>query len=591
MTLTMDTESRSPQPLGCDMTVHGAFRAQARRTPQAPAVEYGSRPAMTYQDLDEHSDRVAGALAARGAGPGERVGLYFGRGSDAVVSLLAVLKCGAAYVPVDTRQPGRRSADQLRDAAVCTVASSPDMAGQVPHPFRSDAVVVGGPGSGVAPPPAGGFGLNPDELAYVIFTSGSTGLPKGVAVPHRGLVELAEDQMVRWRARPGMRVLQFAPLSFDASVTEILVALLSGATLCLADQEDLMPGPDLHRTLAERRITAVKAPPSVLAVTSCDDLPDLRLVVSGGGSCRSDVLERWAVGREFRNAFGTTETSVCNTMSRPLTAGPLIDGRPIELGEPVAGSRLHVLHRGRAVGPGEVGELFIGGVPVGRGYWRRPGLTAARFVPDPTGNGTRRYRTGDLVRRERGGGLVYVGRVDDQLKVRGHRIEPAEVEAVLTGACGIRDAVVTERDDRLVAFVVPGPGDLDREALRRTVAERLPAYMVPADVVAWARMPLTIRGKVDRSAFVAAPVTAASVADPATQSPVSRAWCEVLGVARGEPDQNFFHLGGDSLQAATLVARVSTTAGTQVPLRTLLRAPTLGRFASAVAAIVTDERR
>lgn len=496
MTLTMGTTTQLPVARGHDMTVHGAFRAQAGRTPQAPAVEYGSRRAMTYRDLDERPDRVAGALAARGAGPGERVGLYLGRGTDAVVALLAVLKCGAAYVPVDTRQPGRRSADQLRDAAVCTVLSSESTSGQVPHPFRSDAVVVGGAGCGrgADPPPDGGFGLDPDELAYVIFTSGSTGVPKGVAVPHRGLVELAEDQMVRWRARPGVRVLQFAPLSFDASVTEILVALLSGATLCLADQEDLMPGPDLHRTLADRRITAVKAPPAVLAATSCEDLPDLRLVVSGGGACRSDVLERWAVGREFRNAFGTTETSVCNTMT-----GPLVGGRPIALGEPVAGSRLHVLHRGRAVGPGEVGELFIGGVPVGRGYWRRPGLTAARFVPDPAGHGARLYRTGDLVRRERGGALVHVGRVDDQVKVRGHRIEPAEVEAVLTDRCGMRDAVVAERDDRLVAFVVPGPGGLDREALRRTVAERLPEYMIPADVVARTWMPLTTRGKVDRA--------------------------------------------------------------------------------------------
>jgi amino acid adenylation domain-containing protein len=573
--------------------VHAAFRAQARRTPYATAVEHGPGTALTYGELDERSDRVATVLAGRGAGPGDRVGLYFGRGVEAVVALLAVLKCGAAYVPVDTRQPGRRSAAQFQDAGICAVLSSEELAAQVPAPFSSAVVTVRRAGeegarAAVRPPDE----LDPDELAYVIFTSGSTGVPKGTAVPHRGLVELAEDQMVRWRARPGVRVLQFAPLSFDASVTEILVAVLSGATLCLADQEDLMPGPDLHRTLADRRITALKAPPAVLAATPCEDLPDLRLVVSGGGACRPDVVDRWAVGREFRNAFGTTETSVCNTMTRPL-----VRGEPIVLGEPVAGSRLYVLRGGRPVGPGEVGELFIGGVPVSRGYWNRPGLTAARFVPDPFGHGTRLYRTGDMVRREPGGALVYVGRADDQLEVRGHRIEPAEVETVLTGRCGVRDAVVVERDDRLVAFVVPGPDGLDPEALRRTVAGWLPGYMVPADVVELERMPLTARGKLDRDAVVAAAAAVGGPASPgagpdasAAESPVSRAWREVLGVAHAEPDQNFFHLGGDSLQAATLVARIKDTAGAQVSLRTLLRAPTLGSLTAAVAALGTDEQ-
>lgn len=594
VTSLQDRHTRTEVLAARPQAVHDAFRAQVRRTPDAVALEHGPDRALGYAELDRRSDRVAATLAARGLGAGDRVGLCVGRRVEAVVALLGVLKCGAAYVPADFRQPADRTADQFRNAAVGAVLTVAGQAAAVPAAFRAVTLVVD-----AASDPAGTADLrvlgtgapDPDALAYVIFTSGSTGAPKGVAVPHRGVLELAADQIARWRTGPGERVLQFAPLSFDASVTEILVALLSGATLCLADQDDLMPGPDLHRTLRERRITAVKAPPAVLAATPCADLADLRLVVSGGGACTAEVLARWSAGREFRNAYGTTETSVCNTMTGPLRAGD-----PIVLGEPVGRSRPHVLRDGRPVRPGEVGELFIGGPPVAQGYWRRPALTAARFVPDPFDPGGRIYRTGDLVRTTPAG-LVYVGRVDDQLKVRGHRIEPAEIELVLTGRCGMRHAVVVKRDERLVAFVVPGPDALDPEALRRRVAEHLPAYMVPSDVVETARMPLTGRGKIDRAALarravVRPAVRGAEPADTPADMPaalVDVAWREALGVPQVEPDQDFFHLGGDSLQAANLVARISAGIGRQVPLRTLLRTPTYAAFAAAVAEIATAD--
>jgi amino acid adenylation domain-containing protein len=591
VTSLQDRHTRSEVLAARPAAVHEAFRAQVRRTPGAAALEHGPDRVLSYAELDRRSDQVAATLAGRGVGAGDRVGLYFARQVEAVVALLAVLKCGAAYVPADIRQPVVRSADQFRDAEVGAVLTAAEPAATVPEPFRAMTIVVGEPGdSGAETADLRVIGMgapDPDALAYVIFTSGSTGVPKGVAVPHLGVLELAEDQIARWRTGPGERVLQFAPLSFDASVTEILVALLSGATLCLADQDDMMPGPDLHRTLLAQRITAFKAPPAVLAATPCVDLTDLRLVVSGGGACTAEVLARWSAGREFRNAYGTTETSVCNTMTEPLRAGD-----PIVLGEPVGRSHLQVLQDGRPVGPGEVGELFIGGPPVAQGYWRRPALTAARFLPDPFDPGERIYRTGDLVRTTPAG-LVYVGRVDEQLKVRGHRIEPAEIELVLTGRCGMRHAVVVEQDDRLVAFVVPGASALDAEALRRRVAEHLPGYMVPADVVETERMPLTSRGKIDRAAVARLSVVRAAVRDtepadtPAGQVVV--AWCEVLGVERVEPDQNFFHLGGDSLQAAGLVGRISADIGRQVPLRTLLRMPTYAAFAAAVAEIATTD--
>ncbi|WP_268251482.1 non-ribosomal peptide synthetase [Streptomyces lavendofoliae] len=567
--------------------VHELFRAQCRRTPDAVAVEHGERH-LTYDRLDIASDRLARRLRKLGARPEQRIAVFLDRSPEAIVTILAVLKSGAAYVPIDPGYPAARIRLLAEEGDCRVVVTTTALLGRIDVPSLTPVLLdaptadddrEGGPGGDA----------EPSNLAYVIFTSGSTGRPKGVAVPHAGLVQLALDQIPRWKAGPGARILQFASLSFDASFTEIAVALLSGATLCLAARDDLMPGAELQDTLRRLRITAVKTPPAVLTVTEADGLPDLEVVINGGGACRPAIVERWSAGRTMLNAYGTTECSVCSTITAPLTLGSRIT-----LGEPLRGTTLHVLDGGRRVDAGEVGELYIGGAGVARGYWRQPSLTADRFVPDPYGPpGGRLYRTGDLARYTADGGFEYVGRIDDQVKVRGFRIEPGEVEAALLTAPSVREAVVTTRphpaggEDQLVAHVVRDRGATDPLELRSFLADRLPGHLIPSVFLTLDRMPVTAHGKVDRAAL-AGPVHEPPPAQPPPHGKpagrldgrelVTEVWRELLAVEEIGPHDDFFHLGGDSLQAAVCVARLREHLGIPVPLRTLLRGPTVAEL-------------
>jgi amino acid adenylation domain-containing protein len=580
--------------------VHELFEAQVRRTPDAVAVEHGDRR-LSYVELNAAANRLARFLRDRGARRERQVALLLDRSPELIIALLAVLKAGAAYVPVDPRYPAARVSHVLADSQAAAVVTTAALAARLEPPTPARVLVDENPApwAGAAPGDLAGT-AGPDDLAYIIFTSGSTGQPKGVAVPHAGLSNLALDQIRRWGAGPGCRVLQFASIAFDASFTEIAVALLSGGTLCLADQDDLMPGADLHETLRRLRISAVKTTPAALAMTPADGLPDLKVVVNGGGACRPDVVARWSPGRTFRNAYGTTECSVCSTMTDPLTPQSRIT-----IGRPLDGTQLHVLAGdGRPVGPGEVGELHIGGVGLARGYWRAPEQTAQRFVPSPFGGqDDRLYRTGDLVRRLPDGELEYIGRVDDQVKVRGYRVEPGEVEAALVAHPSVSEAAVAARpgpagEDRLVAYVVPnGSGRAASDDLRAFLAERLPEHMVPAAVRPLDRMPYTGNGKLDRAAL---PDLADGGVDPAAAEEAEAAeaagsagsldsaglvvgvWRELLPVDQISPHDNFFRIGGDSLLAAAAVARIREVCGVNVPLRALLRGPTVAELARAL---------
>ncbi|HXM54157.1 MAG TPA: non-ribosomal peptide synthetase [Candidatus Dormibacteraeota bacterium] len=551
------------------MTVHGRFEAQVRRTPDAIAVEYeGQR--LTYAELNARANGVARYLRERGVGPEVLVALALERSPDALVALLGVLKAGGAYVPVDPRYPAARRSFMLQDSGAAIVL---DGDGSWPRDLT-------GPANPDVP-------VHPDNLAYVIYTSGSTGRPKGVAIPHRGLCNLADDQIARWGCGPGSRVMQFASLSFDACFTEIAVALLSGATLCMAPQERLMPGVELHRTLRRLRVTALKTPPSVLANTPAHDLPDLGLVVNGGGPCHPDLMARWSHGRTFLNAYGATECSVCSSTTAPLRAGDRI-----ALGEPVRGAALRVLDP-EALEPAPRGELFIAGAGVGRGYWGRPDLTAERYLPDPFGEqGARMYRTGDVVRLA-GGQLEYVGRVDHQVKVRGFRVELGEVERAMVAHPAVLEAVAgvsgADGEERLVAhLVLDESGTTGVGGLRAFLAERLPDHMVPAVYVLLDRLPLMPNGKVDRARLPAPraerPALESAYVEAATplQRLVAGIWSETLGVEQVGVNDNFFDLGGDSLRAATVIQRVREATGSDVSLLALLLGPTVAELAASV---------
>ncbi|HXO20394.1 MAG TPA: amino acid adenylation domain-containing protein, partial [Thermoanaerobaculia bacterium] len=471
--------------------------------------------------------------------------------------------------------------------------------------------------------PAAGEEATAGDLAYVIYTSGSTGRPKGVLLAHRGLADLAEAHVQLFGIGSGSRVLQFASPSFDASVSEIWSALVCGAALVLGRREDLLPGPALAGFLSGRGITHVTLPPTALAALAAaagetgdglPPLPDLECLVVAGEAFPAALAARWSAGRRLLNAYGPTEATVCATAA--VLAGPAVGLRPPPIGRPVAGSRIYVVDEElRPVPAGKAGELLLGGPGLAWGYIGLPESTAAAFVPDPFARssgeaGGRLYRTGDRVRFLPDGELEFLGRVDRQVKVRGYRIEPGEVEAALLRHPALGAAAVVARepdaargDRRLVAYVVPhGGGAVPAPAeLRRFLAAELPDFMIPAAFVALDRLPLSPNGKVDLQALPALPepgAAAASGLEPApSRTPVEEVlagiWAHVLGTPETSPiadDDDFFVLGGHSLLIGEVVSRVRAALGVELPLREAFAAPTFAALAGRVEAALASGR-
>ncbi|HEV3049322.1 MAG TPA: amino acid adenylation domain-containing protein, partial [Longimicrobium sp.] len=490
-------------------------------------------------------------------------------------------------VPLDPAYPAERLAFMLADSgAPLLLTRSPLPEGLPPHAAevvcldadreRIEAESARAPAAGVLP----------ENLAYVIYTSGSTGTPKGVMVPHRGVPNLAYAQARRFGIDGASRVLQFASFSFDAAVAEVFDALLAGATLVMASRDALLPGAGLLETLRSGRVTVATLPPSVLAMLAPEDLPELRTVVSAGEAVDAATVERWSAGRAFVNAYGPTETTVCATSARCEA-----DGRAPAIGRGLENVRVYVLDAaGRPAPVGVAGELYVGGVGVARGYLGRPGLTAERFVPDPFGGatGARLYRTGDRVRWSARGELEFLGRVDAQVKVRGFRIEPGEIEATLRRHAAVRECVVVARGDasggaRLVGYIV---GEADPDALRAHLRRSLPEYMVPSAFVFLKALPLTPNGKLDRQALPAPEYAADADRYVAPRTPVEEVlagiWAEVLRLDRVGVEESFFDLGGHSLLATRVVSRVRDVFAIELPLRALFEGPTVAELAGRV---------
>ena len=551
-------------------TVPELFDAQVRQAPDATAVVFGDSE-LTYAELNERANRLARWLIARGAGPERLVGVALPRSAELVVAIVAVLKSGAGYVPIDPDYPAERIAFMLDDARpLCVI--TPDTFAELPGTSAGD--VTGADRIGT---------LLPAHPAYVIYTSGSTGRPKGVTVTHRGLVSLALMLNDRLGVGPGGRVLQFASPSFDVAASTVARTLLAGAALVMAEPDDLTPGVVLADLLAARGVTQVTLPPSALAVMPDGGVPDGVTLVVAGETCPPDLVRRWSAGRRMVNGYGPTEATVCVTLSDPLDGS----GAP-PIGRPVWNTRVHVLDDElRLVPPGVVGELYVGGAGLARGYLNRPALTASRFVADPFGEpGERLYRTGDLVRRDAEGQLWFVGRADDQVKLRGFRIEPGEVEAVLARHPAVNQVAVAARDGRLVAYLVPKTGPLDVSEVRDHAAGTLPAYLMPATFTVLDRLPLTPNGKVDRAALPA-PDVAVSGREPrdARENALCGLVAEVLGLDRVGIDDRFFELGGDSISSIQLVSR-ARVAGLVISPRQVFELQTVAALAAAATDIV-----
>ncbi|WP_326700404.1 amino acid adenylation domain-containing protein [Streptomyces sp. NBC_01754] len=587
-------------------TVPALFERWVRRTPGAPAVR-DAATTLTYGELDARADALARRLTARGIGPEDRVAVALPRTHDLVVALLGVLKSGAAYVPLDPDYPAARLSYMLDDARPRLLLTTPAVhrrlpASPVPHLYTDDPR----DGAETAGPGLPRTGPRPENPAYVIYTSGSTGRPKGVVVTHRGAGAMARTQSERLRVAPGSRVLHMASVSFDAAFWELCMGLLSGACLEIDTRDALLPGPTLAALVRERGVTHLTLPPAALAVMPPGSLPAGTVTVLAGEACPPALVHAWAGGRFLVNAYGPTETTVCATMSAFQHAdGPLAPDRTVPIGVPVDGTRVHVLDdRLAPVPPGVAGELYVSGEGVARGYHGRAGLTASRFVADPSDRaGGRMYRTGDLVRWTPGGELVYVSRTDDQVKLRGFRIELGEIEAALTTVPGVVAACAAVREDRpgdrrLVAYTVsahgvPGPGEAE---VRAHLAATLPGHMVPAAHVRLDALPVTPNGKTDRRALPApGHASPAGSREPRTarERVLCEAFAETLGVPEVGVTDDFFALGGHSLLAVALARRIEERCGRRPSLRTLFAAPTVegvDHFLGRAAADEEDEQ-
>ena len=621
-----------------DKCVHEMFEEQAARTPDAPALVFEGA-SLTYAELNRRANRLAHYLGGLGVKPDARVAICVERGFEMVVALLAVVKAGGAYVPLDPAYPVERLKYMLEDSAAVALLTQNRLAGmfaEVSHAMPVLDLTAPSPAWRDQPetdPDRAGLGLLPTHLAYVIYTSGSTGKPKGVMVEHRSLVNRLVWMQSAYGLDASDAVLQKTPFSFDVSVWEFFWPLMTGARLVMARPEGHKDPAYLVETIDRNKITTIHFVPSMLQVfleqanaAKCSSL--VRIISSGEALPVALAREtrRRLPHAALHNLYGPTETTV-DVTAWTYEPDPALTSIPI--GRPIANTRVYILDAaGEPVPVGVAGELFIGGVGVARGYLNRPELTAERFLADPFAveAGARMFRSGDLCRWLADGNIEYLGRNDFQVKIRGFRIELGEIEARLAEHAEVRAAVVIAREDtpgdkRLVAYLVPATGAKLRDRdLRDFLGRNLPDYMIPHSFIPLERMPVTANGKLDRSALPAptannqlrreltspplavepnhaarngfAPHVHADVSRESHYVPPSdtlevqliEIWEEVLGVTHIGVRDDFFQLGGDSLLAARMFARIAEKLGKKLPLATMFQGATIRSLAQVIRA-------
>lgn len=583
--------------------VHQLFEQQVLRTPAATAAEF-EECAVTYGELNARANHLAHYLRSRGARPEAIMGLCVERSLDVAVGMLGILKAGAACLPLDPAYPPERLNFMLKDSGATLLLTQRRLADR-PLSSQAEVIYLDSDLPGIATSDEGepDSGATPENVAFVLYTSGSTGEPKGVLLTHRGLVNHNFAAARYYTLNPQDRVLQFASLSFDIALEEMFPAWISGATVVFRPEDLLITGKPFLDWIAARRITVLDLPTAYwhqwvheLAALGAATPPDLRLLIVGGDKALGSALSAWRAiaGERVRwiNTYGPTETSIiAAAYEPPVSAGEVPRHPPI--GRPIANMQMYVLDRHlRPVPIGVAGELYIGGDGLARGYLNRPELTAERFVPNRFGfdSGSRLYRTGDRARYLADGNLEFLGRMDEQVKIRGFRVEPEEIQAVLSSHPAVQESFVLARADtewerRLVAYVVPTePQAADAADLRNFLRLKLPEYMIPSAFVTVGKLPLTRNGKVDREALPA-PDSGSQPADsfvpPQTPSEIAiaEAWTEVLRADHVGRFDNFFDLGGYSLAAVRVVARLEEKLGVRINPRQMLF-QTLGQLAT-----------
>lgn len=581
-------------------TVPDLVAARAAETPEALALSDGVRR-LSYRTLDRRANRLARELRARGIGPDDLIAICLDRSIELIIAALAVLKAGAAYLPLDPAFPADRLRFMLRDAGVPVLLTA--IGRSTGWDIPTIGLDPGGEllGSGDAQAPVSG--ASAVNLAYVIYTSGSTGIPKGVRIRQAGLMNLVRWHQAAFTVTRADRATLIACPAFDAAVWELWPYLTAGASISIPNDDARRDAGQLRDWLLAQAITITFVPTPLAELLISIEWPadsSLRILLTGG-----DVLHRYpppSLPFAVVNNYGPTETTVVATSGRVRATMPGGDGLLPPIGAPITGASLYVLDEyRRLVPPGTPGELYIGGRGVAAGYLNRPELEAERFIDDPFAGmvGSRMYRTGDLVRQRADDQYEYIGRIDGQVKIRGFRVEVGEVEAALCGLPDIAQAAVVARDDitgqkRLVAYVVAtGSIRPSSEGLRQALVARLPDYMIPSSFAVVPALPVTANGKVDRSALPAStPAPERKEAADGPQSLIEQRVAEtvasLLQIDRVDPGENFFLLGGHSLMGAQLLAWVYQNFGIELPLRSLFDMPTVSGLAGEIERRLLD---
>jgi len=593
-----------------DSCVHELVAQQAAHTPDAIAVE-STDSRLTYRELDDRANRLARHLARRGVAPETLVGLCLSRTPDLVVALLGILKAGSGYLALDPGQPPERLKAIIREAQLSAIITTRLLARRLSAAGEARVLLDRhrqevAHESSAAPD----IRVGPEHLAYVVYTSGSTGRPKGISVPHRSLVNHTLALAEHYSISSADRRLQFVSISADVLIADVFPVLIRGGTVVLRPERELLSITDFLRFVEAHGVTITGIPSAywhqwVEAMADDEALripSSLRVVVSGMDRVRPEAFAAWrrrVRGRlRWSNAYGPSETTCTATIyDADLSSDAELETIPI--GRPIANVRVYVLDRCESPVPvGVPGEIYIGGCGVARGYRNRPDLTGERFVRDPFGDGAdgRLYRTGDLGRYLPDGNIEFLGRVDNQIKIRGYRVEPGEVEAALRRLAQIREAVVVGSGSageprKLVAYVVAANSSLDVDDLRRELRRSLPEYMVPASIVVLKALPRTLNGKIDQSALpepeFAGGCALGSYVPPrdALEDALAKIWQELLGVPRVGISDHFFDLGGDSLLTMRMLSKVGSARGVEIPLHLFFAEATVEGLAGVLRAV------